>query len=83
MGQAEGSDIAFHFHSKIGEKIILKSFQKGSWKQEETVSNNPFSKGAGFIMIFAISSEGYEVYFSLQFLIYTYLSCSTYTSYKL
>ncbi|XP_062861119.1 uncharacterized protein LOC134323515 [Trichomycterus rosablanca] len=61
-GQADGSDITFHFNPRIGEKVYLNSFRNGSWEPEETVENNPFTKGAGFIMIFAISSEGYEVF---------------------
>ncbi|XP_062860528.1 uncharacterized protein lgals4 [Trichomycterus rosablanca] len=60
--QAAGADIAFQFNPRIGEKIYLNSFRNGSLEKEETVSSQPFTKGAAFIMLVVIKSDCYEVY---------------------
>ncbi|XP_053533823.1 uncharacterized protein LOC108264058 isoform X2 [Ictalurus punctatus] len=61
-GQSDSDDIAFHFNPRIGKHVYLNSFRNGSWEKEECVSDELFTKGAGFYMFVVISSEGYEVY---------------------
>ncbi|KAI4878427.1 hypothetical protein NFI96_016455, partial [Prochilodus magdalenae] len=61
-GPADGDDIAFNFNPRIGEKVILNSFSNGKWGSGESVSYNPFTKGAPFNIFVVISAVGYEVY---------------------
>ncbi|KAL6478730.1 hypothetical protein MHYP_G00121630 [Metynnis hypsauchen] len=61
-GPSNQDDIAFNFKPNIGQKVSLNSFRNGSWESEESASDKPFTKGAGFNMFVVIGAEGYEVY---------------------
>ncbi|XP_056334915.1 uncharacterized protein lgals4 isoform X2 [Danio aesculapii] len=61
-GQSGSDDIAFHFNPRMGQKVFMNSFRKGAWETEESVSDNPFTKGQRFKMLTAITSAGYQVY---------------------
>lgn len=62
-GDSDNDDIAFHISPRIGKSVTLNSFINGSWETEEYASDNPFTKGAYFHLVFVINSEGYEVCF--------------------
>ncbi|KAL7878435.1 hypothetical protein AOLI_G00094090 [Acnodon oligacanthus] len=61
-GPSNQDDIAFQFKPNIGQKVALNSFRNGSWENEESASDKPFSKGKPFNMFVVIGAEGYEVY---------------------
>nr|XP_009292173.1 uncharacterized protein si:dkey-151j17.4 isoform X3 [Danio rerio] len=61
-GQSGSDDIAFHFNPRMGQKVVMNSFRNGAWETEESVSDNPFTKGQHFKMLTAITSAGYQVY---------------------
>ncbi|XP_060779265.1 uncharacterized protein LOC132887733 isoform X4 [Neoarius graeffei] len=61
-GDSDNDDIAFHISPQTGKSVALNSFINGSWETEEYASDNPFTKGASFDLVFVINSEGYEVY---------------------
>ncbi|XP_066540340.1 galectin-4-like [Hoplias malabaricus] len=60
-GPSNGDDVAFHFNPRINRKTALNSFQKRGWQREETASVTPFTKGAAFSLLMAVTAEGYEV----------------------
>lgn len=62
-GDSDNDNVAFHISPRIGKSMALKCLINGSWETEEYASDNPFTKGASFHLVFVINSEGYEVGF--------------------
>nr|XP_033809499.1 galectin-4 [Geotrypetes seraphini] len=62
-GQHEGSDIAFHFNPRFEgrDKVVVNSFEGGSWRSEEHKKDMPFHKGKHFELVFIINSHCYQV----------------------
>ncbi|XP_019900129.1 galectin-6 isoform X1 [Esox lucius] len=62
-GEAEGSDIAFHFNPRFDgwDKVVFNSCQGGKWGSEEKTHNMPFSKADAFEMVIIVNQEGYQV----------------------
>ncbi|TRY95471.1 hypothetical protein DNTS_000442 [Danionella cerebrum] len=61
-GPSEIDDIAFHFNPRIQQKVIMNSFRKRCWENEEIVSENPFKREQPFDVFILIKSEGYQVF---------------------
>ncbi|XP_010897192.1 galectin-4-like [Esox lucius] len=61
-GEAEGSDIGFHFSPHLDDScVVLNNCQGGEWGSEEKIESLPFSKENAFEIIITIIQEGYQV----------------------
>ncbi|KAL0972714.1 hypothetical protein UPYG_G00193820 [Umbra pygmaea] len=62
-GEAEGSDIAFHFNPRFDgwDKVVFNSCQGGKWGSEEKTHHMPFSKKDAFEMVIIVNQEEYQV----------------------
>ncbi|KAJ8280296.1 hypothetical protein GJAV_G00052880 [Gymnothorax javanicus] len=61
-GDSEGSDIAFHFSPRFETtEVVFNTFQNGSWQTAEKVDSMPFTRGEKFVLVYIITTEGYQV----------------------
>ncbi|XP_053577566.1 galectin-4-like [Bombina bombina] len=63
-GQYDGADIALHFNPRFdgSNRIVLNTFQRGSWGAEEDRRDLfPFHRGQHFEIVFFVNPGGYQV----------------------
>ncbi|KAJ8368700.1 hypothetical protein SKAU_G00087280 [Synaphobranchus kaupii] len=61
-GETEGCDTAFHFSPQFkSSEVVFNTYRNGSWEEPEKVNEMPFHKGESFLLLFNITTEGYQV----------------------
>ncbi|XP_035240191.1 uncharacterized protein LOC118209140 [Anguilla anguilla] len=62
-GEKEGGDTAMHFNPRFAGNgvVVFNTFRNGKWEKEERPTEMPFREGEQFVLVFIVTSEGYQV----------------------
>ncbi|XP_064157571.1 uncharacterized protein LOC135235715 [Anguilla rostrata] len=62
-GEKEGGDTAMHFNPRFAGNgvVVFNTFRNGGWENEERPTEMPFREGEQFVLVFIVTSEGYQV----------------------